>query len=497
MNGARQTWLVTAREMRERSRSGAFRASLVVMILVVAGVIVLPSMLGSGAGTKHVGLTGSTPSELPGAIRTQSDAVGFQARIHRYESLAAGQDAVRSGKIDVLVVDARRLDWRRQADEQLRAVVTGAIQLVAIRDRAAGAGIDPDKMLELVAPVPVRNVELGQVAGRGPDDETAAFIMTILLFMSIATYGAMVLSGVVEEKASRVVEVLLARMPARSLLAGKIAGIGLLGLIQIGLTAVVALVAVNMTDSFDVPAVRGAVLAWVVVWFVLGYALYATVFGALGSLASRPEDAQSAAGPVSVVLTIGYFVSFAAIGSPGAAWAKAVSYVPATAPLAMPNRIAMGATTWWEPFVAAALTLAAIAGLVQFGGRVYAGGILHTGPTLKLRDAWRRTTAGKHSSVVTGPTHTESKPHPEDARHARANWQRNRLMNGAIIGLGVALAVAVFVLTDDAVIGIAAGAGFYAIATRLTKARTGRIDRQNDVREYASNRSHDDHRAQR
>ena len=171
----------------------------------------------------------------------------------------------------------------------------------------------------------------------------------------------MVLSGVVEEKASRVVEVLLARMPARSLLAGKVTGIGLLGLAQIGLTALVALVAVTMTDSADIPAVRASVLAWVVVWFVLGYALYATLFGTLGALASRPEDAQSVAGPVSVVLVAGYFVSFAAIGSPDTAWAKVVSFFPATAPLAMPNRIAMGATAWWEPVVAAALTVAAIA----------------------------------------------------------------------------------------------------------------------------------------
>ena len=140
-------------------------------------------------------------------------------------------------------------------------------------------------MAELLTPVPVTNVELGQVAGRSPDDETAAFIMTVLLFMAIATYGAMVLSGVVEEKSSRVVEVLLARIPARSLLAGKIAGIGLLGLAQIAATVGAALIAVTMISSVDLPAVRGAVLVWAVVWFVLGYALYATLFGAVGSLA--------------------------------------------------------------------------------------------------------------------------------------------------------------------------------------------------------------------
>ena len=162
-------------------------------------------------------------------------------------------------------------------------------------------------------------------------------------------------------------------------------------------------------------------------WFVLGYALYATVFGALGALASRPEDAQSVAGPVSVVLIAGYFVSFAAIGSPNSAWAKVVSFFPATAPLAMPNRIAMGATAWWEPVVAAALTLAAIAALVQFGGRVYSGGILHTGPTLKLRDAWQGTTSPSHHAAE-NHTHIDTAPtaegrgsidRPRERTHAR------------------------------------------------------------------------------
>ena len=129
----------------------------------------------------------------------------------------------------MLVVDAQQLMWRGDADERLRAVVTGAIQLVALQERAAAAGIDPDELLALVAPVPVENVELGIAAGRGPDDEAAAAVMSILLLMAIVTYGNLVLTGVVEEKSSRVVEVLLARMPARNLLAGKVAGIGLLG----------------------------------------------------------------------------------------------------------------------------------------------------------------------------------------------------------------------------------------------------------------------------
>ena len=339
-------------------------------------------------------------------MQAQGDAVDTTIRIHHYDTRAGGEAAVRDGDIDVLVVDARQLEWRKRADEQLKAVVTGAIQLVAVRDRAEAAGMDPDELLAIVEPVPVTNVELGQVEGRSPDDETAAFLMTMVLFFAISTYGAMVLSGVVEEKSSRTVEVLLARMPARNLLAGKIAGIGLLGLAQIAATAIVALVAASLADSFDVPAVRGSVIAWAVVWFVLGYALYATVFGTLGSLASRTEDASSVTGPVSIILVLGFMVSFAAIGSADTTWAQLVSWFPITAPLAMPNRIAMGAATWWDPVVAAILTARD-----HRRARRARRARLHAGDPPHRRDALARRGVARRTAAVT----------PGCRRHDRVN----------------------------------------------------------------------------
>ena len=389
MSDLHQGWLVAVREMRERSRSRAFRASLAVMMVVVLAVVVAPALLDSGGGVSDVGLAGAVPEQLPRAIGDQSEAAGQTVEVHRYDDVTAGEEAVHQGHIDVLVVDGRRLAWRRQADEQLRSALTNAIQIVAVQERATAAGINADALLAMVAPVPVESVELGSFEGRSPDDEMAAMIMTVLLFLAISTYGNLVLTGVVEEKSSRVVEVLLTRIPARSLLVGKVAGIGLLGLAQFGLTALVALVAVIMVDAVDVPSVSAGVLAWVVVWFVLGYALYAIAYGALGSLASRTEDAQSVAGPVIAVLTAGYFASFVAVGRPDSGVAKLTSLFPPTAPLAMPNRIAMDAVAWWEPMLAVVLTIAAIVGLLGLGGRVYAGAILHTGPTIRLREAWR------------------------------------------------------------------------------------------------------------
>ena len=237
MNGARETWLVAARELRERGRSRAFIASLVIMIVAVIGAIALPSLIDTGGGTKDVGLTGSVPAALSNAIPT---------RAARSASRSASTTTTRwppANKPSVMATStcwsSTRSNWKGDVSptSSSKAIVTGAIQVVAVQDRATAAGIRPEDPAALMAPVAVNNVELGRVAGRSPDDETAAFIMTMLLFTSIAIYGVMVLNGVVEEKSSRVVEVLLARTSPRNLLAGKIAGIGLLGLAQIAATA--------------------------------------------------------------------------------------------------------------------------------------------------------------------------------------------------------------------------------------------------------------------
>jgi ABC-2 type transport system permease protein len=475
MNGMRPAWLVARREMRERSRSRAFRLSAVLMIVTVAAVLILPALLTTRGGAKEVGLTGAAPTALAATIDQQAQAAGTTARVHRYASLAAGEQAIRQGHLDVLVAGARRLEWKGQADEQLKAIVTGAIQLATMRERATAAGINPGALAALLAPVPVTSVELGHVAGRTPADEYAVMVMTLVLFFCISLFGAMVLSGVLEEKASRVVEVLLARIPARALLAGKIAGIGLLGLAQIGVTALAALVAVTTVHSIHVPAVRGAVLAWAVVWFVLGYALYATVYGALGSLGSRAEDAQGVAGPVMIILPLGYFASFVMIAQPASAAAKAISFFPLTAPMAMPGRIAMGAAAWWEPVTAAVLTLAAIVALVLLAGRVYTNAILHGGPRLSLRDAWRSTVTPGPSATGAGAHATGTPAHQASAvtggslAMRKADMTAHRLLITVLTGVGVALGIAAAMLTSDVILGVITGAGFIAIANQMGK----------------------------
>jgi ABC-2 type transport system permease protein len=451
MTGVTQGWLVAKREMRERARSRGFRISSALMLLLAVVMVVLPGLLDT-SDTKSVGISGATPRVIVQTLSSSGDSDGTHVQVHRFDSLASGEEALRDEKIDVLVVEARRLEWRGRADAELQALVTGAIQVGTVRERAAAAGVDPDTVAMLLSPVPVESVEIGAAPGRSRDDDAAATLMTGALLAAIVIYGNLVLTGVVEEKSSRVVEVLLARVPARALLGGKVVGIGLLGFGQLAVTAVAALVASMTISSVDLPAVTGGVLAWVLVWFVLGYALYAMIYGALGSLASRTEDAQAVAGPVSYVLVAGYWLSFLALsGDPDGLWARVLSLFPATAPLAMPGRIALGTTAWWESPLAVILTLAAIAGLVSFAGRVYQNAVLRTGAVIRLRDAWH-----KHTDE---PQHPHTPPHAppiQKVTNMLTSLRKTLMWPVLLSTAGVLAAVLIFTFTSDVIASLIA-----------------------------------------
>lgn len=390
MNVLGRGWLVARREMRERARSRGFRIGTALMLLLVLAAVVVPGLLGTSDDDAVVGISGRRSPGLEAILSSQPAAGGSAIRLRHFDSQVAGQQALRDEEVDVLVVGERRLEWKGGPDAELQARVTGAIQVAAVQQRAAASGVDSELLAELLSPVSVESIQIGSQAGRSADDDLAAAVMTVALLMAIVIYGNLVLTGVVEEKSSRVVEVLLARIPAKALLGGKVVGIGLLGLGQLAVTALAALAATLVVDSVHRPAVTGSVLGWMLVWFVLGYALYAMAYGALGSLASRTEDAQAVAGPVGYVLVGAYWASFAALtDDPDGLWARVLSLFPATAPLAMPGRIALGAASWWEPVVAVILTLAAVVGLVSLAGRVYRNAVLRTGAAVRLREAWR------------------------------------------------------------------------------------------------------------
>jgi ABC-2 type transport system permease protein len=185
------------------------------------------------------------------------------------------------------------------------------------------------------------------------------------------------------------VELLLSSMKPWQLLAGKIVGLGLLGLAQIVVIAVVGVTGALVFDLVDIPGELIGTAVSVVAWFVLGYAFYAAIFAVAASLVSRQEDLGTVVLPTTLVLVVAFVVGIQAAADPGGTLAVVTSYVPGLSPLVMPVRQAAGDVALWEIALAVVLMLVAIVLIVRLGGRVYAGALLRTSGKTKLREALR------------------------------------------------------------------------------------------------------------
>jgi ABC-2 type transport system permease protein len=209
-----------------------------------------------------------------------------------------------------------------------------------------------------------------------------------LLYGLLAMYGQWVAQGIVEEKQSRVVEVLLAAVRPTELLGGKVLGLGVLGLAQILLFAGLAAGGLTLTEVIDMPAASWRSIALVIPWYVLGYLLYALIFAAAGSLVARVEELQSAVMPAILVLIGALFAAQFALAAPDSTVASVAGIVPFTAPIVQPILLAVGQATWWEVLLAIAIALATIALLLPLTARLYRGGILRTGSRVSFAEAW-------------------------------------------------------------------------------------------------------------
>lgn len=385
----RATKLVAAREFRLRARSRAFVISTIVLVVGAIALVVLTSILGGDDGRREldIGLVQPSPALVQALVET-GDALDTDVSIVELDDEADAERAIRDGDIDLALLDGAVL-WEDETNDIDSAIVRSAVQSSVIVDRASGLGIDQQQLTELLRPVVLddRFIE-------PEDDDRAARIATasigvIVLFISIQTYGNMVLMGVVEEKSSRVVEVLLNHLRPRHLLAGKILGLGALGMTQMVLVVVAALVALASVQGVDVPDVPVDGLVWFVVWFLLGFLLYATAFAMAGSLVSRQEDASSVVTPISLPFVASYITSFAIVGVPDSTVAVVLSLVPITAPMTMPVRIAAGDPSALQIAASVVFTVIAIYGLVVVAGRVYARNVLRTGARVSWSAALR------------------------------------------------------------------------------------------------------------
>jgi ABC-2 type transport system permease protein len=368
--------LVAEREIRERLRSKAFLASTI-LILALVGLSALISRMADPQTTYRVAVTAPAPPGLDAALeRAAQPFDDTQIELRVVPSPAAGRRVLDAEEVDaLLLLSEDRLVFRSDVDARAAAVADSAVR--ALRRR--------------LPPEP----ELTTSTLRPPEQETTdaatvvAYAGSILLLMSLAFYGQWVITGIVEEKNNRVVELILSTVRARHLLAGKVIGIGLLGFGQLALVAGVA-AGLLAAGVFDAPAELGGDMALVIPWFALGFALYAVAYAVAGALASSQQNAETAGQPVTYTLLAVYFAGYVALSvDPEGPLANLLTVFPLTAPLVLPARSALVGVPLWEHALAVILVLASIYALDRFAGRVYSLGLLHGGSALDVRTAWQ------------------------------------------------------------------------------------------------------------
>jgi len=380
MRGRTAIALVARRELSERAFEKSFVIGTLITLVVIVLIAVLPSALGFG-GRDEYSVAVADPAMQPVADAAVREAGGFDAEVR-----------VVDGDADMTLVEGG-IRAEDKPDDKLINLLQAANARVSSGAALRDAGLDVEQARRALQPEPLSLTTAEPVDEAAEDRGGFAFVAVLLLYGQLISMGYFVAMGVVEEKSTRVVEVVLSMLRPRHLLAGKILGLGLLGLAQLLLLGLVGLGAAAAAGALevngDVLAASGLALAW----FVVGYAFYAAAFGCAAALVSRQEDLQSVISPLTIVLMIGFFVSFAVLEDPDGTLARVVSFIPPFAPMAMPPRIALGEASALEVAGALAVTLGATALLLPLAARIYSGGVLRTGAAMKLRDAWRAARA--------------------------------------------------------------------------------------------------------
>ena len=347
--------LVAAREIVMRLRSVAFLVSTGILLAIVLGSIVIGGVMAANPSDIRVAVVeGVDLSNVPGI-----EAVPVDDR-------AEAEELVRSGDVEAAIVPSE----------------TPPLGIAILGDRDV-----PSDLISLLSVAPP--IEL--LDANAPNPFLAylvAIAFGVIFFASAMTFGMTIAQSVVEEKSTRVIEILLAAIPTRALLTGKILGTSVLAVGQIALILVVATIGASLSGQLELLPAVGPAVAWFGVFFIVGFVLLASMFAATGALVSRQEDIGSTTTPVTMLVMIPYFLVIFFNTNPLVI--GIMSYVPFSAPIAMPLRIFLGAAQWWEPLVALVILVLTTLLLIRVGARIYERSLLKLGARVSWREALAR-----------------------------------------------------------------------------------------------------------
>ncbi|MBP1302940.1 MULTISPECIES: ABC transporter permease [unclassified Curtobacterium] len=347
--------LVTVREIQARVRSKAFVVSAAILVLAVVVSVVIAGIIGKATADD------TTPVAVVDGVSLQStDGLDVTPTT----TVAQAERLVRSGDVDAAVVPS---------DDTLGYSVVGLEDTPT--DVVGALSVTP--AVELLQP---GTLSAGLVSAIG-------ILFGVVFFTSAVTFGSSIAQSVVEEKSTRVVEILMAAIPARALLAGKVLGSSIMAFAQIIAIAIAGAVALAVTGQDNLFTLLGPSVLWFVGFFAVGFVLIAALFAASAVLVSRQEDVGSVTMPVMLLVMIPYILIVSAADNETIV--GIMSYVPFSAPIGMPMRIFLGTAEWWEPILSLLLVAASVVVVVAVGARIYENALLRTGGRVKLTEAIR------------------------------------------------------------------------------------------------------------
>ena len=383
--------LVAGREISTRVRSKAYLITTIILTALVVAISVFFALSGGTSATK----VGVTDESLVAAVEASGEAVGETIDATVIPDERAGRAQVSEGTIVALVavepVGTIRATVKKDLDPTLETVFDLLARQVALDQVITDLGGDPAEVEAAVGAATVQVEPLEEPFDYKTEQLLLGVIAGILIYLSLLVTGQMVAQGVVEEKSSRVVELLLSTVRPWQLMAGKVLGIGVVGLLQMAVIAGVGVLAAIVLGvlTIQVSAAIGTVI-WLLVWFTLGFFMFALIFAAAAALVSRQEEVAAVVTPASMLVVAGYVVGISVLPSdPDSQLVEIMSLIPTFAPTLMPMRLAMGGVPVWQAVLSVALVVALIPGLIWLAGRIYRNAVMQTGSRVKLRDALR------------------------------------------------------------------------------------------------------------
>ncbi|NNE66362.1 MAG: ABC transporter permease [Pyrinomonadaceae bacterium] len=288
---------------------------------------------------------------------------------------------------------------RKAGDFIVNSTIEDAINGAVRAQRLANADISEEKLRQINRRVQFETIQLTESGdSKGTDGgPVAAFVVAMLIYIVLAIYGQAIMSAIVEEKETRISEILFSSAKPFELMMGKLVGVGLAGLTQLGIwiASLLAIVSFGAASAYmsdleiAVPVISPLTVFYFFVFFILGYFIYATIYALIGSMVTSMQEGSQFAFPPIMLLLIGLYFCFAVVRDPNSTFAFWVSIAPFFAPIVMPVRILSELPPFWQIALAVFLNLIAIIGLTWVASRVYRVGMLMYGKRATIPEVWK------------------------------------------------------------------------------------------------------------